>query len=171
MAITKAQKQKIIEDLKDKIDRQKAMVFLGIGGIKVKDLSELRKQIKENGKGALKVVKNTLTELALKDKKLDFSKKNFKEEMALIFGFEDETSSAKTAYLFSLKNDKLKILGGIVENKLLASEEMIALAQLPGKGQLLAMLVGSIKAPVNNFVYALNYNLKGLVQVLSKIKT
>ncbi len=171
MAVSKTQKQKIIEDLKDKIDRQKAMVFIGIGGIKVKDLSDLRKQIKENGKGALKVVKKTLAELVLKGKELDFSKKNFKEEMALIFGFKDETSSAKTAYLFSQKNDKLKILGGIVENKLLGSEEMIALAQLPGKEQLLAMLVGGIKAPVSNFVYALKYNLKGLVQVLSKIKT
>ena len=170
MAITKTQKKKIIEDLKDKVSRQKSLVFVGVGGLKVKDLSELRKTVKEGGQGAMKVVKKTLAELVLKENKLDFNKKDFKEEVALIFGFKDEVSTAKAAYLFSQKNDKLKILGGIVENKALNMEEMIALAQLPGREGLLAKLVGSIQSPVSNLVYALNYNIKGLVYLLTTIK-
>lgn len=169
MALTKIQKQKIVEDLRDKIARQKAIILVGITGLKVKDISELRKRIKKTD-GNLKVVKKTLVNLVFKEKKIDFGKEKFKEELALIFGFKDEILPAKTAYLFSKENAKLKILGGFIENKLKTAEEITTLAQLPARDELLARLVGSIKAPVSNLVYALKYNLKGLVYIFSKVK-
>ncbi len=67
-------------------------------------------------------------------------------------------------------NQHLKILGGFMNNKLMTKEEVEFLAQLPGRDELLAKLVGSIKAPVANFVYALNYNIKGLLYLLTTIK-
>lgn len=170
MALTKAQKQKILEDLKDKIAKQKAMIFVGITGLKVKDISDLRKKVKEND-GNLKVAKKTLIEKAFKESKLDFDKNKYKEEIGLVFGFKDEVSPAKIAYQFSVANDKLKILGGFLEGQFKSIEEIKALAQLPTKQELLAQLVGSISAPVSNLVYALNYNIKGLLQVLTQIKT
>jgi large subunit ribosomal protein L10 len=169
MAQTKLQKQKILEDLKDKIARQKAMIFISIAGLKVKDVSDLRKKLKEIG-GNLKVAKKTLIEKALKDKKLDFDKNKYKEEIGLVFGFEDEIMPAKTVYQSGLANEKLKILGGFIKGLFKEKEDIIALAQLPTKPELLAKLVSSIYAPVSNLVYSLQYNLKGLVYILSSIK-
>lgn len=169
MPLNKAQKQIIIENLKEKISKQKAIVFVGITGLKVKEFSELRKKVKEIG-GSIQVVKKTLADLAFKANKLDFDKKNFKEEFALIFGFQDEILPAKTAYQFSKGNEKLKILGGFIENQFQASQDMIALAKLPGRSELLARLVGSVSAPPANFVNVLAANLRNLVYILSQIK-
>jgi large subunit ribosomal protein L10 len=170
MALTKAQKQKVLDDLKDKIARQKAMVLVGITGLKVKDITDLRKKLKAT-EGNLKVIKKTLIERAFKEKKLDFDKKDYKEEVALAFGFKDEILPAKTVYDFSGTNPNLKILGGFFEGKFLESEKVIELAQLPGKEQLLARLVGSISAPISNLVSVLEANIKGLITVLAKAKT
>mgnify|MGYP001611996364 FL=1 len=169
MALTKTQKQKIIDDLKEKIAKAKAIVLVGIAGLKVKDISELRKKLKTIN-GNLKVVKKTLAERVLKENKLDFDKKRFKEELALVFGFEDEILPAKTVYQFSQENDKLKILGGFLEQKFQAAEEIITLAQLPSKEELLAKLVGSIASPISGLVNVLQGNIKGLIYVLNAIK-
>ena len=74
------------------------------------------------------------------------------------------------AYNFSLKNENLKILGGFLENQLRNMEEIIILAKIPSKQELLAKFIGSIKAPMSGFVNVLQGNIKGLVYVLSQIK-
>jgi len=169
MALTKQQKQKVLDDLKDKIAKQKAMVLVGITGLKVKDISELRKKLKTSD-GNLKVAKKTLIEKAFKEKKLDFNKNDYKEELALTFGFKDEIFPAKAVYEFSQTSPNLKILGGFFEGKFLEAEKVIELAQLPGKEELLARLVGSISSPISNLVNVLQGNIKGLITVLAKAK-
>ena len=62
------------------------------------------------------------------------------------------------------------MVGGLVNNVFYGAEDMVKLAQLPSKKQLLGMLVGTINAPVSNFVSVLHGNLRGLVYALSAIK-
>ena len=169
--LTRIQKQKIIDDLKDKIARQKAMIFVGITGLKVKEISDLRKKLKATDSN-LKVAKKTLIERAFKESKLEvFSKDKYKEEIALAFGFKDEISLAKIVYQFGLASGNLKILAGFLEGKFKEAEEIIALAQLPAKEELLAKLVWSIASPISGLVNVLHGNIKGLVYVLSRIKS
>lgn len=167
--LSKTKKTEILKDLKDKVARQKAMVFVDFTGLKVKDISRLRKELKKN-QNEMKVAKKTLLNLALKDKNLEIVKDKLAGEVALIFGFGDEVSSAKTVYQFSKTNPALKILGGFLENKFKEIEEIVALAQLPSREELLARLVGSIASPMSSFVRVLQGNIKGLIQVLSQIK-
>jgi len=169
MALTKAQKQKILDELKEKIAKQKAMVIFDFTGLKVKDFSNLRKKIKSAGDD-IRVAKKTLLGIALKDAKLKIETKKIPGELAVAFGYSDEISPAKITYQFSQENPNLKILGGFLENKWREAEEIIELAQLPTREELLTRLVGSINAPLSNFVYALRYNLKGLMYLLSVIK-
>lgn len=184
MALTKAQKQKIVEDLREKIAKSQAIILVGITGLKVKDLAELRNKLKAINAN-IKIAKKTLVEIVCKEKKLDFDKNKFKEEVALVFacpsepsaqadgrrGFQDSILPAKIIYQFSQENEKMKILGGYLENKFKEAEEIIALAQLPTKEELLARLVGVISAPVSNFVNVLEGNIKGLIRVLTQVKT
>jgi len=174
MALTKEQKQKIIEDLKEKVKGQKAMIFVDFTGLKVKDLSSLRNKLKAID-SELKVAKKTLLGLALKDYQTSAAQEveKLKGEVAIIFGFKDELSSAKIIYQFSQENPNLKILGGFIESQkreFINAEDIIELAQLPAQEELLARLVGSISAPISNFVNVLQGNIKGLIYILTKVK-
>ncbi|MBI2038495.1 MAG: 50S ribosomal protein L10 [Candidatus Nealsonbacteria bacterium] len=168
--LSKDKKAEILKDLKNKVAKQKAMVFVDFTGLKVKDISRLRKELKKN-QNEMKVAKKTLVNLALKDKNLEIAKDKLAGEVALIFGYNDEVSPARTVYQFSKTNPALKILGGFLENKFKEIEEIIALAQLPSREELLARLVGGIASPMSGFVSVLQGNIKGLMQILSKIKT
>ena len=168
MPLTKEQKQKIVEDLVKNLSRQKSLLFVDFRGLKVKDMTDLRKKIKEIG-GLLKVAKKTLMKLAFERTELKLEGE-LKGEIALVFGFEDPISSFKTIYQFSQTNENIKILSGIFEGKFIGKEEVITLAQLPSKEELLARLVGGISAPISGFVNVLQGNIKGLIFVLSAIK-
>ena len=168
MAQTKEQKQEVIEDLKEKIDQQESITFVDFKGLKVKDLANLRKTIKKAG-GQLKVAKKTLINLVLGKSGLKL-KEELKGEIALIFAFEDPISPLKDTYKFSQTNENLKMLTGIFGGKFIGQEEVITLAQLPGREELLARLAGSIFSPVSGLVNVLQGNLRGLVYVLSQIK-
>jgi len=169
MALTKEQKQKIIEDLDEKVARQKAMIFVDFTGLKVKDLSDLRKKLRAVN-SELKVAKKTLLGLVFKKAGLEIETKKIKGEIALIFGYNDGLSLAKMIYQFAEANPNLKILGGFFEKKFQEAEEIITLAQLPTREELLAKLVGTIFAPVSNLVNVLQGNIRNLVYIFSQIK-
>lgn len=167
--LTKEQKQKVVEDLKEKIAQQKSMVFVAVEGLKAKELFDLRKKLKAED-CLLIVAKKTLLDIVFKKKKLDFAPKKLEGQLALIFGFKDELSPAKIAYQFSLGNKNLKILAGFFEDKFRDVEETIALAKIPAKEELLARIVGSISAPISGFVNVLQGNIRNLIYIISQIK-
>jgi len=169
MPLTKEQKNKIVKKLKENIANQKAIVFVSVKGLKASELFNLRKQLKESN-CLLSVAKKTLLKIAFKENKTELNEKKLEGQVALIFGFEDELAPAKTAYDFSLKNENLKILGGFLENEFRSREEVIILAKIPSKQELLAKIIGSIKAPISGFANVLQGNIKGLVYLLSNIK-
>ncbi|MBZ9578516.1 50S ribosomal protein L10 [Patescibacteria group bacterium] len=171
MALTKTQKEKIIEDLKEKIEKQKITIFVNFTGLKVTDLFELRKKLKL-ANCQLKVAKKTLLNLVLKDYNAALFREvaKLKGQMAVIFGFKETISPAKITYQFSLENPNLKILGGYFEERFRESGEIITLAQLPTRDELLARLVRDVSALISNFVNILEGNLKGLIFILSAIK-
>ncbi len=172
MALTKDQKAKIIGDLKEKIGRQKIMIFLVISGLKVKDLFELRKRL-EKVEAQLNVAKKTLLRIAFQEKKTNIDPQKLEGEVAVVFGYQNEISPAKAIYQFSKENKNIKILGGYLESQkqeLLDEKEIITLAELPTREELEAKFVGSISAPVLNFISVLQVNIRGLVYALSRIK-
>ena len=136
----------------------------------MKDLSNLRKKLRL-ADNELKVAKKTLLGTTFKEAKLKVEVKELPGEIAVVFGFKDALSLAKIIYQFSQENPNLKILGGFFEKKFQEAEEIITLAQLPTREELLAGLVGTIFAPVSNLVKVLQGNIKGLIYILTKVKT
>jgi len=170
MALTREKKQEVIQKIKDKIEKQKAIVFVAIAGIGAKDLFDFREKLKKE-ECNLTVAKKTLVNIAFKEKKIDFNKEKLEGQPALIFGFGDALSPAKIAYRFSQTNENLKILGGFFENKFIEKEEVVKLAKMPSRAELLSRLVSNLSAPISNFANVLQGNIKGLLVVLSKLKT
>lgn len=167
MALTKLQKQKIIENLKEKIEKQKSIVFVDFSGVGVKELSELRRKMRENN-NEFKVAKKTLVRIALGEKQIKLPQ-DLPGEVALGFGYEDEISPFKILGDFSRQNENLKIIGGFV-GEFIGEEKAKEIAQLSSKEELLAKMVGSISAPISNLVNILEGNIRGLVSLLSQIK-
>ncbi len=170
MALTRERKQKIIEDLKEKIDKQKTIVFVAIEGIKADQLFALREKLKAVD-CLLTIAKKTLLGKIFEEKKFDFDVKKLEGQVGLIFGFKDKIVPAKIAYKFRLENKDLKILGGLFENKFREAEEVITLAKIPSKEELLAEVIGSISNPISGFINVLQNNIKGLIYVLANAKT
>lgn len=167
MPKTKAQKQETVSELKQALAKAKSVVFINIQGIKAKDLVALRRKIKE-GKGVFQVAKKTLINLAFGEKEAKV--KELEGEIAVAFSTEDELSSLKSLYNFSKENENLKLVAGIFGGSLAGKEEILTLAQLPTKQELLARLVESIASPMSGMLNVLQGNIKGLVYLLSNIK-
>ena len=168
MAITKEKKNTIVAELEEKIEREKLVIFTDFKGVGVKSLTDLRKKLKKS-QSELKVAKKTLANIAFKKKGLEVDAKGLQGEVAMVFGYEDQVLPAKTIYQFTKENPNFKILGGFLEKEYKNSADIIALAQLPTREELLAKAVGSIASPLSGFVNVLQGNIKGLVYVLSAI--
>jgi large subunit ribosomal protein L10 len=172
MPKTKLQKAEILRTLDEKIKKAKSVVFAEFDTLGVKDNEELRGNLKKVDSEYL-VAKKTLLNIAFKDSKLgDFDiKKDFSGKMAVIFGYSDEVAPAKAIDDFSQKKeDKIRLVAGILENKLLSEAEVNALAKLPSKDELYAKIVGSLNAPVSGLVNVLSGNIRGLLNVLKAIE-
>jgi large subunit ribosomal protein L10 len=165
---TKEQKKKIIKDMVSKIKEAKSVVFSDFKGVKVKDLTELKKELRKE-EIDFKVSKKTLINLAFKEAGIEVNTKTMEGQVAVSISSKDEVAPAKIISNFSKKNENLKILGGVLEKKVMNIEEVKSLAKLPGKEELLAKLVGTLQAPISGFVNVCAGNIRGLVQVIKSI--
>ena len=167
--LTKKQKEQVIEDLTDRIKRQKVLVFTDFSGLKVSETRDLRKKLREAGM-EYKVAKKTLIKLALEKAKKVADIMQFKSSVALVFGYNDPIMPAKIISGFSKEHNKLKVLGGLMEDKVLTVEEIKELAKIPSREELLAKLVWSIKSPVSGLVNVLSGNIRNLIGILTALQ-
>ena len=168
--ITKEQKKKMISDLNDKLSRQKGVVFFDYTGLKVNKFQELRNKLRENGIDC-QAYKKTLIDLALESNDLKGLKvKDLSGQVAVVFGYEDEVLPAKILYDFSKENEEVKILSGFAQGECLGNEEVLNLAKLPSRPELLGKLIGSILSHVSNLTNVFNGNLIKLINVLKNVK-
>ncbi len=168
MGQTKQQKEVIVKDLAEKLKNSKAVVFSDYKGLKVKDMTILRRELRAEGVD-LSVVKKTLINIALKDAGIEMDISALEGQIAIAVSEKDEVAAAKIIAKLAKVNQNLKIVGGILGVKELTADEVNALAKLPSKEELLAKLVGTLNAPVSGFVNVLAGNLRGLMTALQAI--
>lgn len=167
--LTRKEKGKILEELNDKLERKKIVIFTDFHGLKVAGIQMLRRLMKKSD-SEYRVAKKTLLDRALIQSGLGLKTKELKGEIGVAFGYSDEVTPAKTLFKFSRKNETFKILGGILGNKILSSEEVITLAKLPGREVLIAKLLGTLQSPARNLVTILQGNIRNFITVLNKIQ-
>ncbi len=165
---TKKQKKQIVEEIATKAKSAKAVVFSDFKGVKVKDLTDLKKELRSAGVD-FKVSKKTLINIAFKEAGIEVDTKKMEGQVAVSISSQDEVAAAKIIEKFSKANQNLKILGGVLENKLIGVDQVKALAKLPSREELLGKLVGTLQAPISGFVNVCAGNLRGLVHVLKGI--
>ena len=167
---TKQQKQQLVKEIVERLTKTKGAVFADYTGLSVAKLTQLRRKLLAQS-GELKVAKKTLIDLSFKKGGIaDVDTKNMTGQIAVAFGYQDEVTPAKILNDFAKKNEQLKILGGVLENKFIDKLSVLSLAKLPSKQELLGRLVGTIAVPMSGMLNVLQGNLRGLVRVLSQIK-
>lgn len=149
MAVTKAKKSVTLTELHDKFTRAKAVYFADYRGLTVKKVGDLRKKLHKAGVDYM-VAKKTLYKIALKNSNLPEAPEDVMAgPVGAAFGYDDIVVPIKIMHEFT-KDPAVKfvILGGLVDGKFISKSEAKAFAMLPSREQLLANLVGSIKAPI-----------------------
>lgn len=166
--LTRKQKEQLVEELADRIKRRQALVFTDVTGVNVAEMQDLRRKLKEF-EIEYKVAKKSLIKLALEKQKQDADLSQITGSIALAFGYNDLIMPAKILDKFSKEHKNLKILGGMIEGRFLGMNEVKELAKIPSKKELLAMFIGSLKAPIKGFVNILGGSIRNLVGILNAI--
>ncbi len=164
------QKKLVVENLEQKLENAKLIVFTDYRGLTVEEMNELRNRLRIAGV-EFKVVKNTMVEFALKNKGHADVIPYITGPNAVLFSAEEPVAPLKIIYEFMKQTKKMEVKVGILDDKLITSDQVKALSDLPSKEVLIAQVLGTMQAPITSFVYVLNANLTGLVRALDQIRS
>jgi ribosomal protein L10 len=159
------EKTRTVEELRERLGTAKTAVLTEYRGLTVRQISDLRKQLKAAA-AEYKVVKNRLARLAVKDLALGPLGSHFKGPTGLVFTAKDPVPVAKALQNFAKTNPMLTIKVGFVEGKLVQPADLKALADLPSKEALRSQLVGALQGPASQLVSLLTAPQRELVRVL-----
>lgn len=146
-------KKAVVQEIADKLTRSKTTIVADYRGLSVKQMNELRKQLREAGV-EMQVLKNTLTRRAAEQVGMDALNEHLTGPSAVAFSYEDVIAPAKVLHNFAKENTQLEIKGGLLEGKAVSLDEIKALAELPSREGLLSMLLSVLQAPMRNFALA-----------------
>lgn len=161
-------KKVVVQEITEKIKAAKSVVLVDYNKLSVAEVSALRNKCKQ-ANCEYKVYKNTLVRKALND----LGYKDFDADLngptAVTFG-ADETAAAKVMVAAAKDYDgKITVKSAFVDNAYVDKAGVKALASMPSREELVAKMLGSMQAPLSNFVGVLNNLVAGVVRVLHAV--
>jgi large subunit ribosomal protein L10 len=153
------EKVAVVDEVRERFSASHAAILTEYRGMKVKELSALRRSLAPFG-GEYKVYKNTLVTLAARQVGLADLEPLLHGPTGVAFITGDAAGVAKALREFSRTNPALVVKGGVLGEKVIGAAEAAALAELPSREVLLAQLAGAIAAPMQQFA--------GLLQALPR---
>jgi len=155
-----------VEELRGRLVGVRTLLLTEYRGLTVQQLSDLRKQLRSVS-AEYTVIKNRLARLALSPDMAEV-KGLLKGPTGMIITKDDPVAVAKAVHTFARTNQALVIKAGYVEGRLIPSDGLKALADLPSREALRAQLVGAISGPLTQLVSLLQAPQRELVYVLSE---
>ncbi|MBN1856599.1 MAG: 50S ribosomal protein L10 [Dehalococcoidia bacterium] len=161
----KEKKSGIIGSLADRLSENDFVVSTTYQGISAQSLAQLRWALAASGV-QYHVVKNTLVRIAAEESQRESVMEIIDGSTALGFA-TDAVEAAKVLRQHARGRDALiEIRGGLLGNKVLSAQQVLALADLPSREVLIAQLAAQLQAPVSRLHRALSWPLQGLHNVL-----
>lgn len=162
-------KEEFVGKIHDRFSSVRAAVVTHYAGTTVDKMTELRANLRKSGI-ELKVIKNTLAKIAVKDTDLEVLTEHFTGPTALAYSDDDPVALAKAIHDFSKDNENFTIQAGVLKGQLLEKTQVEALANTPSKEVLLSRLVGSLQNPISGFVCATSGILRKSVYALDAVR-
>lgn len=161
--MNRLEKKEEISEIKQLVESHSSTVIVHYQGLTVSQMNFLRGQMRECG-AKFKVIKNSLAKLAI-------ANTNTKELDSLLSGptalviSNDPVSVAKNLTKFAKENDKLQLLGGVVDNEFVNKKGLVTLADLPSKDELRAKIIGLLNAPATKLVRVIKTPAEQLARI------
>ncbi len=168
MGLNLEQKKAIVAEVAEVASAAEAAILAEYRGLTVAQMSDLRRNARNAGV-SVRVVKNTLARLAFEGTDFECLNEQLSGPLALAMS-EDPAAAAKALHDFAKDNEALKIKAGAMGGKVLTDAEIVALAKLPTREQLLGMLAGTMQAPIQKFVQTLNEVPGSFVRALAAVR-
>ena len=148
--MNKEAKKTYIEEMKKVFSSNEAVMITHYQGLNVVQLDELRKDLRENGI-LFKITKNRITKIAIKETPVKELEKYFTGPTAAAIS-SDPITTAKILTKFAKSHDKLKIVAGFMDGKVLDKNEVAIIATLPSLEESRAKIVGILTSPAQKLV-------------------
>ncbi|KUO52607.1 MAG: 50S ribosomal protein L10 [Desulfitibacter sp. BRH_c19] len=162
-------KEQTVQEITEKLQNSMTAVITDYRGLNVAQATKLRNELREVNV-EYKVLKNTLTKIAAQNMGLEELKQYLDGPTAIAFSTEDPVAPAKVLAQFSKNNKALEIKGGVLEGKVVSLDQIIALAELPSREELLAQVVRGMQSPLVGMANVLSGPLRNMVNVLDAVR-
>lgn len=167
MAISKAKKSERVEQLAKELQGSTTAIIGTFSKLTVAKDYELRKVIRESG-GKYRVVKNKLAAISGTGTQVEAALKGLKGVNSVAFTSGDPVALAKVFAKWAGDNAEFQFKLGIVDGKLLSTDDVKALATMPGKEELFSKLLFLINAPAQRLTTVINATGRDLAVVLNQ---
>ena len=148
-------KQSEVSALSEKIKESKLVLLTDYRGISVEDVTGLRANLRK-ADSEYKVIKNNITRRALEEAKIEGLEDLLVGPTAVVLSSEDYLEPLKAVYEYAKNNETYKIKGGVIDGKVMTTEELITLAKLPSRETLISMLAGALLGNISKLAVALD---------------
>jgi large subunit ribosomal protein L7/L12 len=168
----KEEKATAVAELTEKFGRARLAILTECVGLPVNQMTELRKQLR-GAKAEYRIVKNTLAARATEGTTLAGLKSHLKGPTGVVIGYDDPVLPTKVLRDFigaEKRDEKIRITIGVFEGKIVHPDELAAVAKLPKKEVLVAMLLSALQGPIRGVVYTLSAVLSNVVRVIAAIQ-
>jgi len=156
-----------LEAIKSKFIENKDFIFTDYRGLSVAQITALRGRLREK-EAEYRVVKNRYAKLAFRQLEMPDVSELLIGPTALALLKDDVSAVAKILYEFA-RGTSVSVKGAIVDGRVYGEPEILALSRLPSRDQLLAQLMSTMQAPLQNLVYAMNGTVQELARVLQAV--
>ena len=148
--MNKEAKKNYVEEMKKNFTSNESVMIAQYQGLNVTELDELRKELRDNGI-LFKITKNRITKIAIKETPVKDLEKYFTGPTATAIS-SDPITTAKILTKFAKSHDKLKIVAGFMDGKVLDQKEVAIIATLPSLEEARAKIVGILAAPAQKII-------------------
>ncbi len=166
--MNKEQKEKEIAILKDKLARARHLIIADHSSINVADISVLRRKLKE-GNSEIRISKNTLLKLAVKDTDLQELQEHFEGPTAIVYGYDDPSLPAKIIYESIKKTEKPKFKSYFYDGAQYGFDFLKRIAQLPSRDVVIAMLISTVEGSITHFISLLDAATREFIGTLDAL--
>ena len=160
----RSKKEEFIVGLEELYKQSSSVIVTHYRGLTVSEVTSLRRNLRKDGAG-FKVVKNTLSKIAASKAGLDPVANLLSGPTAIAYS-KDPVAAARNVVEFAKTNQKLKIVGGIVNNQILNKDEIQHLAELPSLDELRGKIIGILQAPATKMARVIQAPAAQLARVL-----
>ena len=150
-----AKKEAEVKELAEYLKSSNLVLLIDYRGTTVEQDTKIRKTLRETNANC-KITKNNIIKRALELNGESGLDDLLEGPTAIVSTTEDYLSALKVAYKFSKENENYKIKGGMIEGKVMSVEEIITLAKLPSREELLSKLAGSLLQTISKVAVAID---------------